>query len=87
MSAPGKVPFVAPVRAINLLWLVIVLTVLWAADRYGTPHLRIEYTWSGSKANPTYHNCAYWGLHSFRIQPASGECPIVVLARPAKVAP
>lgn len=73
--------FVAPIRLINCLWLIIVGGLWMAANHFGTPHLRIQYTWSGSKSYPTYHACSYWGLHSFRVEGAPLTCPLLVLAR------
>lgn len=84
MTGPAKAPFVAPVRLVNMLWLPIVLALVWAEHRYGTPHLRVEYTWSGTKAYPTYHDCRYWGLHSFRLNPPAGPCPAILFARASK---
>jgi len=84
MSKPGKVGFVAPVRLSKLAWLPIALGALWAGYHYGTPHLRVVYVWSGTRAHPTYHECQYWGLHPFKVRPLYGECPIIVLARPGK---
>jgi hypothetical protein len=81
MSLSNKRPFVAPIRAVNLIWVVVVAGTVWAGYRYGTPHLRIEYVWSGMRSAPVYHACRYWGLHPFRIVPPSGECPAIVLAR------
>lgn len=84
MSTQGKIPFVAPIRPVNLIWIAIVGGVVWAASHYGTPHLRIQYVWSGRSAQPVYHDCFYWGLHPFRLRPSSGECPLVVLSRPGQ---
>lgn len=84
MSKQGKVGFVAPVRLSKLAWLPIVLGALWAGYHYGTPHLRVAYVWSGSRAHPTYHECQYWGLNPFKVRPVYGECPILVLARRGK---
>lgn len=81
MTESDKKPFVAPVRLTSMIWLPFVLLVVWAAQHYGTPHLRVKYVWSGSRAYPTYHDCQYWGLHSFRLNPPADTCPLFVLAR------
>jgi hypothetical protein len=83
MSPEDSKPSVAWVRLSNLLW-VPILGLAWAAMTvWGTPHLRVSYTWNGRDAAPYYHACEYWGISSFRIRPADGKCPLLVLARSA----
>jgi hypothetical protein len=77
----NKVPFVAPIRLRNLLWLVVLGSAWLAAYQFGTPHLRVRYTWSGPTSFPVYHACTYWGLHSFELVPRHGECPPVLFVR------
>jgi len=77
----GIVPFVAPVRPRNLLWIAMLGGMWVALEVYGTPHLRVQYTWSGKTDRPYYHVCNYWGLSSFRVHPPNGECPLFVFAR------
>jgi hypothetical protein len=78
-SPGGKRPrFVAPVRPRHLLWAVIAGGLWLGASRYGTPHLRFVYTYTGSKAHPHYRRCDYLGLHSRRVFPANGRCPLIV---------
>jgi len=84
VNEPAKAPFVAPVRAFNMIWLAVVAGVAWAANHCGTPHLRTHYVWSGTRAAPTYHECRYWGLHSFRVRPRNGTCPLFVMAQGRK---
>jgi len=76
-----RMAFVMPIRPRNLVWIVILACLWGGAEFYGTPHLRIQYTWSGKDERPYYHLCDYWGLSSFRIVPADGVCPLFVLAR------
>lgn len=46
----------------------------------GFPHLRAEYTYSGSLANPTrYYWCEYWGPTPFII--TNGDCPLIKFRR------
>jgi len=77
----GKMPFVAPVRLHNLLWLPIVAGAFAASLIWGTPHLRVKYTWNGRDTSPFYHSCWYWGLSTFQVRPMDGKCPLFVLAR------
>lgn len=74
-------PFVAPIRLRNLVWLPFVGSVWLATETYGTPHLRAAYSFTGSYSHPYYRRCDYWGLHSFRLIPQDGLCPVVVMAR------
>lgn len=84
MSARNKISFVAPIRLLNMIWLPIMLGLISAVHHYGTPHLRVQYVWSGARSAPIYHDCQYWGLHSFRLQPLTGNCPLILLARSSK---
>ena len=72
---------VAPVRARNLVWVLISGAAYAAASIWGTPHLRIAYRWTGSERFPFYRVCEYWGLARFTLSPSDGRCPVVVLAR------
>lgn len=83
MSPETRMPFVVWVRPGNLLW-VPVVGLAWAATAlWGTPHLRVSYTWNGRAAAPFYQACEYWGVSSFRVRPVDGKCPLVVLTRSA----
>ena len=76
-----RMPFVAPVRLRNLLWIPVLGSIWMAGWVYGTPHLRVQYTYRGTYTRPFYLVCDYWGLTSFRLHPLTGECPVFVLAR------
>lgn len=80
----APMPFVAPVRLRNGLWIVVLAGAWLAVTLLGTPHLRVSYRWNGSDRSPVYFACTYWGLASFRTVPADGRCPLVVLARPRR---
>lgn len=83
MPLKDKMPFVVPVRPSNLLW-VPVAGLAWAATiLWGTPHLRVGYSWNGRAAAPFYQACEYWGVSSFRVRPVDGKCPLVILAHSA----
>lgn len=74
---PRRTPRVPLVRLSQLLWIPI-LSALWlAVEIYGTPHLRFHYTWSGNPDYKTFHECDYVGLHSQRVHPQGGECPLI----------
>lgn len=80
----AKMPFVAPIRAGNLLWLVILAGGFVAVQLYGTPHLRLKYTWNGRDAAPVYYSCDYGGLSFFQLRPSDGRCPLFILAHARK---
>lgn len=80
MAPAPKAPFVWPVRPRNFVWVVVVGAVLAAASIFGTPHLRYQYVWNGNPTAPRYFACDYVGLHSFHLEPADGECPVLTLA-------
>lgn len=77
----ADIPFVAPVRLRNLLWMPLLGGVVLAGLVFGTPHLRVQYTYRGTYSNPYYLACDYWGLASFRVIPPNGTCPLFVLAK------
>ncbi|MFA5952584.1 MAG: hypothetical protein WC807_20155 [Hyphomicrobium sp.] len=77
----GKMPFVAPVRLRNMLWLPVVAGVVATSLIWGTPHVRVQYSWNGLDASPYYHSCRYWGLSTFELRPIDGNCPLFILAR------
>lgn len=71
--------FVWPVRLKHLLWLPPVLALLLIDPGIlPTPHLRFAGAYSGTSADPYFHHCDYVGLHSRRVTPPDGHCPIVV---------
>lgn len=80
-----KMPFVAPIRPANLIW-VFVLAGGWAASQiWGTPHLRVSWEATGRYENPYYRLCHYWGLSMFQIRPLDGRCPVIILSRKREV--
>lgn len=83
MSPEDSKPSVAWVRPSNLLWVPVVGFIGAATALWGTPHLRVSYSWSSRAAAPFYQACEYWGASSFRVRPADGKCPLVVLAHSA----
>lgn len=76
-----KMPFVAPIRLFNLIW-VFVLAGGWTVSLiWGTPHLRVSWEASGRGDSPHYRLCRYWGVSSFQIRPSDGRCPVIILSR------
>lgn len=74
-------PFVAPIRAFNLIW-VVVLACGWAVSLiWGTPHLRVSWEASGRVNSPHYLLCRYWGVSAFEVRPRNGRCPVILLSR------
>lgn len=76
-----KPPLVWPVRPRNLIWLPVLGAGVLAAMVFGTPHLRFRYVWNGKADAPLYYSCDYVGLHPFNLQPADGECAVLMLSR------
>lgn len=72
--------FIAPVRLRHLLW-VPPLAALWLVDplSWGTPHLRVSATYSGTAAHRFYRRCDYVGLHPRAVYPPDGRCPLVAV--------
>ncbi|WP_422363234.1 hypothetical protein [Pyruvatibacter mobilis] len=65
-------------RLKHLLWLPPVLALLLIDPGIiPTPHLRFAGTYSSTSADPYFHHCDYVGLHSRRISPPDGRCPII----------
>ena len=77
----------ALVRPKSLLWLAVVGGLVWAAAEFGSPHLRFQYTYyatgapSGAEAGRRYVSCDYVGLHSRRVIPRNGRCPMFRLLK------
>ena len=80
-SKREAVSFVAPIRPRNLLWIAVLAGAGPMVTLYGTPHLRVRYTYFGKVERPYYETCDYWGIGTFSLRPADGVCPLVVLAR------
>lgn len=79
-----RMPFVAPVRAFNLIW-VVVLAAGWAAGLvWGTPHLRVSWEASARGDSPHYLLCRYRGVSTFQVRPRDGHCPLILLSRVRK---
>ncbi|BBK42784.1 hypothetical protein STVA_28040 [Allostella vacuolata] len=68
---PRRVP---PVRLRSLVWLVVIGSVVVANHAFGTPYLRFEYSFTGSRERPVYHRCVYLGFDGFRVV-TDGHCP------------
>lgn len=43
-----------------------------------TPHLRIQYTYTGSYDHPIYRECRYFGMHGW-VYVTGPDCPLVRL--------
>lgn len=72
---PRRVPFL---RLRSLVWLAVIGGATAAGYAWGTPHLRFEYTYTGSRERPAYHRCVYLGFDGFRVV-TDGHCPPVRL--------
>lgn len=57
----------------------IVLAALFYLPQQ-TPHLRINYTYTGSYDHPSYRTCQYLGIHG-TVHVVGQDCPIVQLMR------
>lgn len=55
----------------------IVLAALFYLPQH-TPHLRINYTYTGSYEHPSYRTCQYLGIHG-TVDVIGEDCPIVRL--------
>lgn len=69
-------------RPSKLLWASVIGAIWLSVLFLGTPHLRFRYIWTGNPDFPVYHSCDYVGLHSRRIAPVSGDCPLVMWLLP-----
>jgi len=72
-----------PVRWKHLLWLPPVLA-LFALDpaTVPTPHLRFAGVYSGTATAPYFLHCDYAGLHTRRVVPPDGHCPLIAFFPP-----
>ncbi len=71
-------PIVWPVRLRHLLWLPPVLALLLINPAaVPTPHLRVAGVYVGPSAAPYFRSCDYVGLHSRRMRPDDGRCPLI----------
>lgn len=69
---------VAPVRGKHLLWVPPVLALFFIdPTSLATPHLRFAGVYSELHSARHYHSCDYLGLHSRRIVPPDGTCPLI----------
>ncbi len=78
--APSPRPWFVRVR--SLVWIPVIGGVVLAAMTLGTPHLRYRYSYTAIGNDPAariYQRCDYLGLHSRRVIPAGGSCPVIVL--------
>lgn len=58
----------------GLVWLGALALTVWLA---GFPYLRVEYSYAGPRANPTfYHWCRYLGPEPFTVR--GTDCPLIV---------
>ena len=71
-----------PVRLRSLLWLPLAAAVIGGIWHFGTPHLRFAYAYHERGAARFYERCDYVGLHSRRLVPDDGRCPLVTFLLP-----
>lgn len=57
----------------RLITLCLIAAIIWS---WGTPHLRLQYAYTGLRANPTYVWCDYVGLQQFKQQ--GPDCPLFI---------
>ena len=67
-----------------MLWAPVLAAAMLTGLVLGTPHLRLVYTYAGPDSAPYYRRCDYVGLHSQRVIPADGRCPLIQLLRPRR---
>lgn len=72
------------VRPTKLLWVAVITAALGAMWLYGTPHMLWNYRYTGSYENKYYTSCDYIGRDSQTVWPRLGECPFVMLLKPAR---
>lgn len=78
-AAPKRPVFI---RLRSLLWLPVIGGLIWGIHAFGTPHLRFAYRYVGAEHSRDYTSCDYVGLHSRRVFPVDGHCPLFVFLRP-----
>lgn len=79
----GKRRCVWFVRPAKMIWALVIGAAVASVWSHGTAHIRYEYVWSGPESHPFYHECYYFGLHSRRVFPRDGKCPLILFLRPA----
>lgn len=72
-------------RPSKLLWVAIIAGAAGSMWLYGTPHMLWNYRYTGSYDQKFYTSCDYIGRDSQRVRPHNGECPFVMLLKPAGV--
>ena len=51
-------------RLYSFLLIAIPLAIGWFyIERHGTPHILYKYSYYGSRTNPNYTNCTYFGIN------------------------
>lgn len=80
-ARPRPADRVGLVRARSLLWLPALGALVAGGIVFGTPHLRFAYGYLETAAGPRYTRCDYLGLHSRRVIPLRGHCPLILLLR------
>ena len=85
ITLPGRrhrVRSVALVRPANLIGLLGAAGVLVAVSAWGTPHMLLSSTYSGSGAYRFYTDCAYAGLDRRVLHLRGRACPFFRLLKP-----
>ena len=72
---------VSPVRPRHMIWLAVLGSLWFGVQLYGTPHLRFIYTYKEFSGHRFYLTCQYAGLHSQKIIPVHGRCPLFVFLK------
>lgn len=73
--------FTSPIRIRSVLWLPALLGLLYGAQEEGTPHLRFQYKYEDRSTYRYFYFCDYVGLHSRRVIPHNGECPLFLMLK------
>ncbi len=76
-TASSRSPFARSLIAVFTIPTAMLLALIW----FGSPAIRIAYTWNGNQYAPYYHRCDYLSLlHGWKR--LSGHCPFFITTHP-----
>ena len=77
-QAPSrKEPRVWPIRPRNLIWVAVLGALPIVSAGWGTPHMLLNYSYTGRDAFLYYTDCAYLGLDGAIRHTRGASCPVV----------